>query len=116
MTLPQPSPLGPQLKPCCVQVCGTHVAPQTPGETEPHTWPPGQLPQSTTPPQPSACLPQVKPCCAHVRGVHCWMYGVTHEERSKMRYSNTFSCAVIGPTVHWFGHGPRPVASMTWKS
>jgi hypothetical protein len=40
-----------------------------------------------------------------------------HEERSKRRYSKTFSCAVIGEALQAPGHlKPPDVASMTWKS
>jgi len=43
-----------------------------------------------------------------------------HEERSKMRYSKTFSCGVIGPLpkrVHVAGQvSPPETASTTWKS
>jgi hypothetical protein len=40
-----------------------------------------------------------------------------HEERSKIRYSKTFSCGVIGLTEQCVGHVALPeLALMTWKS
>ena len=66
----------------------------------PQVWGEVQVPQlAMVPPQPSDAAPHVRPCCAQVRGVQV-CGGVTsgwmHEERSKMRYSNTFSCGVSG--------------------
>src|SRR5438132_13736834 len=41
-----------------------------------------------------------------------------HDDRSNKRYSNTFSCALLGPTVHWFGQVrvELPPVLITWKS
>ena len=40
-----------------------------------------------------------------------------HEERSKIRYSNTFSCGVITAAVpHCAGKVPLPLMLLTWKS
>lgn len=122
---PQPFPWSPQEAPRSAQLRGVHAG-------VPHTfgWPPPpqvagpvQVPQLRALPQPSPVCPQLKPRDAQVDGVHDWgggTSGLMHEERSKMRYSNTFSCGVIGFGLlkHSLGQIIElPVeASMTWKS
>ena len=65
----------------------------------PQVWGAVQVPQSRVPPQPSAAGPQVKPSWAQVRGVQVCGGGTsasTHEARSKIMNSSSFSCGVIG--------------------
>ncbi len=65
ITLPQPSPAGPQPRFCCAQVSGTQAPasgyPHCPAiPPPPHTAGDAQgLQKAVTPPQPSACGPQV---------------------------------------------------------
>ena len=71
MTLPQPSPTGPQFTPSAAQVVGVQVLlPQTLGmPPPPQVWPAGQLPHWRRLPQPSPAGPQFTPCAAQVVGV-----------------------------------------------
>src|SRR5438128_1476874 len=86
--------------------------PQTPGvPPPPHVCGGVHMPQLIWPPQPSPAGPQCRPRFAHVCGAHICTYGVTHEVRSKIRYSNTFSCGVRAPCVQV---GKVPPA-LTWK-
>ena len=86
----------------------------------PHCVPDGQVPHATRPPQPSGAKPQSWPAGQVVFGVQV-VVG-THEPRSKIMYSSSFSCAVIGSRqtppeqvlaqsaffVHALPHGHRP--------
>jgi hypothetical protein len=49
-------------------------------------------------PHPSSAGPQLKPWAAHVVGVQVGTSGVTHDPRSKIMNSSSFSCGVIGAT------------------
>ena len=73
MTLPQPSPAGPQLTFRLWQVWGTHplVPPQTPPvPPPPHVAGGMHVPQfAMVPPQPSGAGPHMMPCCMQVSGV-----------------------------------------------
>jgi NAD(P)-dependent dehydrogenase (short-subunit alcohol dehydrogenase family) len=71
---PQPSPAGPQSRPCCVQVFGVQLGePQLPGlPPPPHVCPAGHDPQSSAMPQPSPAGPQLSPWAVQVVGVQPW--------------------------------------------
>ncbi len=63
ITLPQPSPAGPQWRPWSAQVCGWHAGePQAPAvPLPPQVVPAGHIPQSSVPPQPSPAGPHESP-------------------------------------------------------
>jgi hypothetical protein len=56
------------------------------------------VPQSSNPPQPSPAGPHCAPWLAQSRGVHVGTSGATHDPRSKIVYSRSFSSALIGET------------------
>jgi hypothetical protein len=68
MTLPQPSPAGPQAMFCCAQVRPVQLPPpHWPGTPPPpHVCGGVQLPHCSEPPQPSPAGPQLMFCCWHV--------------------------------------------------
>ena len=97
---PQPSPWAPQVKPSCTQVLGVQGAPQTPGVPAPpqvcasrcrtRRWcHRSHRPRRRSPGPAGAQVFGVQVCGGGTSG---WM----QEERSKMRYSNTFSWGFIG--------------------
>ena len=72
MTLPHPSPVGPQLKPCAAHESGVQFLPlpHKPGPgPPPHHWPEGQAPHTgVKPPQPLLPCPQLRPSWAQLSG------------------------------------------------
>src|SRR4051812_28605020 len=68
-TLPQPSPVTPQLAFCAAHVVGVQMGvPHWLAMTAPQLCPAGQVPQSSALPQPSPAIPQPMFCAAHVVG------------------------------------------------
>jgi hypothetical protein len=96
--------------------------PHLPATPPPPQVPVEQVPQLRTPPQPSAAWPHCTPWLAHVCGTQAGGGGVlvssqTRDERSKIRNSSAFSCAVIVVVVQPAGK-PAPGVSPdeTWMS
>ena len=89
-----------------------------PGPPTPQISPVGQGPQSSRLPQPSPAGPHSMPWAAQVVGVQTGMYGVTHDPRSKIMNSSSFSCAVIGFESHSAGKWTFGLVLVlfTWKS
>src|SRR3984957_13082625 len=126
ISLPQPSPAGPQEMFCCTQVRDTQVppsgAPHCPGLPPPPQVCGGvHVPQlGISLPQPSPAGPQEMFWSMQVMGVHVGGVGGpgTQEARSQIMYSRIFSCAVSGLLSHSAGKvvpGPSD-AFATWKS
>jgi hypothetical protein len=90
---------------CCTQLRGVHVGvPHTLGiPPPPHVWGDVHVPQSSPPPQPSPAGPQLMCWAAQLVLLHVGTSGVTHDPRSKIMYSRSFSCGVIGPATHSLG-------------
>src|SRR6187397_3165747 len=84
---PQPSAAGPHSTFCTAHVLGTHVFVPLP-----HLLATGGLhtPQASSPPQPSGAKPQSCPAGQVVAGSQV-SGGGTHEPRSKIMYSSSFS-------------------------
>jgi hypothetical protein len=118
---PQPSPAFPQLKPSDAQVIGVHMSgvAQTFGVLpQPQTCPTGQVPQLSVPPQPSPAWPQFNPRPAHVCGTQAaGESGETHDARSNIMNSSSFSCGDMAVLLHSPGYSYCVLVEFsTWKS
>src|SRR6187431_737146 len=114
---PQPSAAGPHSTFCTAHVLGTHVFVPLPhllatgGLPTPQASPGLHSPQATSPPQPSGAKPQSCPAGQVVAGSQV-SGGGTHEPRSKIMYSSSFSCGVIGSRQYPLTHFPPTAHSV----